>query len=532
MPATAERDDLAAAAAAVRTRRRGLPAAPAALTVGLLASYTIDPIEPYLYTALADADLVPEIVVGPFNQILPECLDDRGRMTRLAPDVLVVAPRWEEMPDGEEEGELLRVADAALQAAGRGETCLVFVIPALPQDRAGAADAGHPDGITAAATAARQRLRDRLAGRPHVLVADAEEAVREVGALRAHHPGLYAFARIPYTEEVFWRLGLGVARLLRVHFGGVPRAMVLGGDILTPAHAEVLRDPLLRLAEAGMRLAVAAPDEPDAFLEALTGDGAALAPYLVGEWTVGAGAEPLHAVADRLGPGLLLTADPGLAGAADAIDGLQPVLLGSAPENWPAQLREAGVFDRPLRGRPRADDAVVPASLRGSARTLSLEEFVDSLDVSVTFDEPGGAVSPKVTELLARSKDFVLGPVPDDFSPDDWAGGDDRVLVTADVRDRFGDYGLGAVAAPAFSSDICRVEVFSVSCPVMGRGVEPLVLQRIVEIAGRHGCGTVELVLTPTGRNGVALEFAAEAQERTWDGGGRTVVVRAVERRW
>src|SRR5215471_12103965 len=97
MPASAERDALAAGAAAVRSRRRGLPAAPAVLTVGLLATYTIDPVAPYLHVALADADLVPEIVVGPFDQILPECLDDRGRMARLAPDVLVVAPRWEEM---------------------------------------------------------------------------------------------------------------------------------------------------------------------------------------------------------------------------------------------------------------------------------------------------------------------------------------------------------------------------------------------------------------------------------------------------
>ncbi|WP_406432987.1 hypothetical protein OHB00_08830 [Streptomyces sp. NBC_00631] len=532
MPATAERDDLAAAAAAVRTRRRGLPAAPAVLRTGVLASYTIDPIEPYLHTALADAGLVPEIVFGPFNQILPECLDDDGRMARLDPDVLVVAPRWEEMPDGDEEGELLRIADAALQAAGRREICLVFVVPALPQDRAGVADAGRPDGVAAAATAARQRLRDRLAAHPHVLVADAEEAVRDVGALRAHHPGLYAFARIPYTEEVFWRLGLGVARLLGVHFGGVPRAAVLGGDLLAPGCPEVLSDPLVRLAEAGVRLTVAGPVDGEAFLTALTGAWAPLAPYLASDPAGAGDAESLRAAADGLGPCLLLTADPGLAAAADGVEGLQPVLLGPAPEAWPAELREAGVFDRPLRGRPGPDGTDGTAPSAESARTLSLEEFVAGLDVSVAFDETAGGLSPKVADLLARSKDFVLGPVPDGFSPADFAGGDDRVLLTADVHDRFGDYGLGAVAALALSPDICRVEVFSVSCPVMGRGVEPLVLQRIVDIAGRHGCGTVELVLTPTGRNGVALEFAAGAEERTWDGGGRSVAVRAVRRPW
>ncbi|MET7289744.1 hypothetical protein [Streptomyces sp. NPDC005573] len=533
MQTAAERDTPAAAAAAVRTRRRGLPAAPPVLTVGLLATYTIDPVEPYLQVPLADADLVPEIVVGPYNQIMPECLDDRGQTARLDPDVLVVAPRWEEMPDGEEEAELLRLADAARAAADRRGTCLVFVLPALPHLRGGAADAGRPDGIAAAATAARQRLRDRLAGHPHVLVADAEEAVRDVGALRAHHPALYAFARIPYTEEVFWRLGLGIARLLRTRFGGVPRAMVLGGDLVTPAYAEVLRGPLLRLGEAGMRLAVAAPEHREPFLEALAGDWAPLAPYLAGAWPAPADTGPLRAVAADLGPSLLLTADPLLAGEAGGVDGLEAVLLGPAPESWPAQLQEAGVFDRPLGGRPGPDGAAPPVPPGESAGTLSLADFVAGLDVSVTFGEPGEAVEavhPKAVELLARAKDFVLGPVPDGFDPARFAG-DGRLLLTADVRDRFGDYGLGAVAALEFSAGVCRVEVFSVSCPVMGRGVEPLVLGEIVEIAGRRGCAAVELVLTPTGRNGVALEFAAEAEDRTWqDGGGRTVAVRAVER--
>jgi predicted enzyme involved in methoxymalonyl-ACP biosynthesis len=524
MPATAEHDTPAAAAAAVRTRRRSLPTAPPALTVGLLASYTINPIEPYLHVALADAGLVPEIVVGPFDQILPECLDDRGRTAELAPDALVVSPRWEEMPDGEEEDELLRLADVAVAAADRRETCLVFVLPALPQDRAGAADAGRPDGIAATVTAARQRLRDRLAGHPHVLVADAEEAVRDVGALRAHHPALHAFARIPYTEEVFWRLGLGVARLLRVRFGGVPRAVVLGDDVLTQACAEFLRDPLLRLSAAGTRLATTAPD--DAVLAALRGEWAPLAPHLLDGRSPDA--EPLPELTGRLGPSVLLTADPELAAGAAAIDGLEPVLLGAAAENWPAELQEAGVFDRPLPGRSATAG---PAPARDSASTWSLEEFVASLNVSVTFDEPDGAVSPKVTELLARAKDFVLGPVPDGFDPADVARAEDRLLLAASVRDRFGDHGLGAVAALAFDSGVCSVEVFSVSCPVMGRGVEPLVLQEIAEIAGRRGCGTVELVLTPTGRNDVALDFAAEACARAWEHSGGTVAVRAVERR-
>ncbi|WP_370963805.1 hypothetical protein [Amycolatopsis sp. cg9] len=466
MPSTAERDAPADAAAAVRARRRTLPAVPPVLTVGLLATYTIDPVEPYLRVALADAGLAPEIVVGPFDQILPECLGDHGKLARLAPDALVVAPRWEELPDGEEEAELLRLADAAAAAADRWESCLVFVLPALPQDGAGAADAGQADGVVAAVSTARQRLRDRLAGRPQVLVADAEAAVREVGALSAHHPALYAFARIPYREEVFWRLGLGIARLLRTHFGGVPRAVVLGADLAAPEYAEVLRDPLGRLAAAGVTVVSAGEPPPP-------------------------------------GPSWLLTTDPA---GATAAAGREPVLLGAATENWPAELQEAGVFDRPLPRRPGAP----PASPSAAPGTLSLDDFLAGLDLSVTFGEPE---FPKVTELLARAKDFVLGPVPAGFDPAAFAAGPDRLLLAASVRDRFGDHGLGAVAALEFGDGVCRVEVFSVSCPVLGRGVEPLVLREIAAAAERHGCSAVELVLTPTGRNDVALEFAASAQD-------------------
>ncbi|RSD07780.1 hypothetical protein [Amycolatopsis eburnea] len=456
MPPTAERDALADAAAAVRARRRALPAVPPVLTIGVLATYTIDPVEPYLRVALADADLPPEIVVGPFDQILPECLGEHGKLARLTPDALVVAPRWEDLPDGEEEPELLRLADAAVAAADRWESCLVFVLPALPQE-----GAGYWDGTAAAVSAARQRLRDRLAGRSQVLVADAESAVREVGALRAHHPALYAFARIPYTEEVFWRLGLGIARLLRTHFGGVPRVVVLGADLRAEEYAEVLRDPLRRLAAAGVR--IGAQDEP----------------------------------------GLLLTADPELASAA-----AEGVLLGPATEDWPAELHEAGVFDRPL---PRRAGAAAVAPPEANA-TLSLEDFLAGLELSVTFGEPD---VPKVTDLLARAKDFVLGPVPAGFDPAEFATAGDRLLLAASVRDRFGDHGLGAVAALEFASGVCRVEVFSISCPVMGRGVESVVLKEIVGRAEGRGCATVELVVAATGRNDVALEFAASAAETT-----------------
>src|SRR6185503_7224001 len=157
---------------------------------------------------------------GPFNQIMQECLGD-GEIARLRPDVVVVAPRFEEMGAAGRgwRADLLAVADAALDAAARWGGCLVFVLPALPETgQCGVSEAGLTSGVVAEATRAREALRARLGGRPDVCVADAEQAVRAVGNRRAHHPAMFRFAKVPYTEELFATLGEQLARLLALRF--------------------------------------------------------------------------------------------------------------------------------------------------------------------------------------------------------------------------------------------------------------------------------------------------------------------------
>lgn len=113
----------------------------ATLDVALLASYTADPLVPYLGLRLHEAGIPAQLHVGPFNQIVQQCLDDDGEIGLLQPDVLVVLPRFEEFwarmpragePDTGLASDLLSLADVAVEAAGRWESCLLFVLPAIP----------------------------------------------------------------------------------------------------------------------------------------------------------------------------------------------------------------------------------------------------------------------------------------------------------------------------------------------------------------------------------------------------------------
>ncbi len=403
---------------------------PPDLTVGLLASYTIDPLIPYLGIRLRDMGLLAELAVGPFDQIAQQCLDDRSQLSQAPPDVVVAAPRFEELaarPD--EGGDLLFTAKAALAACARWRSCLVFVLPAVPEARPhGAGDAGCVAGTMAVAASVREALRAVVAGKPNTCVADAEEAVRAVGTRRAYRPALNRFARIPYNDEVFDLLAQQVARLLRIRYLGACRVFALDADSLTTGDEVLsglpaLREPLAGLRQGGMRLAVLGGSRDAVSRCQLLGDRL---PELVWDpdvrWVADGrpvseqlaclGTE-LDVAAGQLG---LLTADPELAERVGE-EGFCAVLLGPEPGAWQSDMQASGMPDTaasaPIAQRPPTWASVHADPGRSQPPTLSLQEFVAGLRVAITFREIPGDLSAADAELVARAHDFALGgPTP------------------------------------------------------------------------------------------------------------------------
>src|SRR5258708_7087039 len=120
---------------ALETRRRWREISPtprpSPLRVGLLASYTIDPRARCLGVLLEEAGHPAEIGIGPYNQIVQQCLDEASQTAAMGPDVVVVSPRFEELAG--QAGDLLAVSDAAVAAARRWRARLGLVLPALAQ---------------------------------------------------------------------------------------------------------------------------------------------------------------------------------------------------------------------------------------------------------------------------------------------------------------------------------------------------------------------------------------------------------------
>ncbi|MEE1784670.1 hypothetical protein PUR71_17415 [Streptomyces sp. SP17BM10] len=482
------------APAAARTRwRRAAAERPAALRVALLASYTVDPLLPYLGVQLADAGLTPEFTLGSYNQIVQQCLDDQGAIARSVPDVLVVAPRLEEVPAA----DLPALAETALGAAERWGAGLVFVLPAIPEERPfGVGDGTDPRGVVASATAAREQVRRRLGASPVACVADAEEAVRAVGSRAAHRPALYRLAKIPYSEEVFAELGRQVGGLLRARLGATWRAVVVETDGMA---SDWVAEQLPALRRAGLRVAVRERAE-------LARTGADV--ELEDELGVALERSVRLVVASQTPESESESAPGGLQRAAAAV-GVGP------DEPWIWALHRAGVLDRMPVSMPDADadHGLTPSAASDTdPRSVTLADFVTGLRTEVDCVPVTESEVPKFVDVVERAKDFTMGARLSRAELVDFAGS----TLGIRVRDRLGDYGVSGAVGYQVSGREMRVSVFSLSCPVLGKGTEDLVLAELADLADRSGCTDLVLTARRTEHNAVAVDFLAGIDAREW----------------
>ncbi|MFB8237884.1 hypothetical protein ACFC58_15175 [Kitasatospora purpeofusca] len=537
--------DLRALRAAHQAAERTEP--PGGPRVGIMASYTADPLVPYLATALGGAYGRPDVHVAPYNQIVQECLDPESGSARANLDVLVVAQRLEELEDGAWSTGLPAVAEVAYEAAVRWGATLVVVLPGLPAaDPLGVAGDCWSDGRTAAAAAAREAVRAALADRPNAHLVDLEAVLRSLGTARAHHPALYQYAKVPYREEVFHHLGARIAHVLRLRAGDTCHAAALDlGGLVDAEDVDGLGGVLRWLSAAGVPSHVlGGPDTVTAWRELVAADPAV--PALLSDWRfddrgpesqvrelaaeLGLAARDI-ALLRRREDRLTVTVRPARGGPAETVD------LGTEAAVWPSLLAAAGVFDRlPVPGAP----ARTPQPRQGSpdggasgqpAGALSLASFIAGLGVETDFRPPRGTEIAKINDMLVASKEFTLGVPLAPAEVDAAAAGGDRVLRLGRVRDRLGDLGPSVVLALAKDGSDCVVEAFVISCPAMGKGVEVQAMREIAAHARAMGTDRIVLGYRDTGRNHAAIDFlrspAAGGSTESPDGAPLDVLLRA-----
>jgi FkbH-like protein len=180
-------------------------------------------------------------------------------------------------------------------------------------------------------------------------------------------------------------------------------------------------------------------------------------------------------------------------------------------EELPDLFAESGLF-RLMRvtddDRERTARIVAEAGRTSAATTMSHEEFLASLGLTVHRIEVGGSELGRVTQLVNKTNQFNLTTIRRSDAEVSALVDDDATAVLAfSVDDRFGEYGIVGVTIARHTDGEWDLDTVLMSCRVLGRGVETAMLAATIgTIRSRHD-GAVRGHWLPTDRNAMVASL-------------------------
>jgi FkbH-like protein len=138
------------------------------------------------------------------------------------------------------------------------------------------------------------------------------------------------------------------------------------------------------------------------------------------------------------------------------------------------------------------------------AKFQGLDDFIAELGMEAHVQPFGSFALPRVLQLMQRSNQFNLTTIR--HSEQDllrFAQDGDAAPFCVRLGDRLGDNGIIAAVIVRKAGHDAVVDTWIMSCRVLGRRVEELTVQLIVERARRLGCDRIVGRYTPTAKNGI-----------------------------
>lgn len=145
---------------------------------------------------------------------------------------------------------------------------------------------------------------------------------------------------------------------------------------------------------------------------------------------------------------------------------------------------------------------------RYQSSTRNFGDFLAGLNLQVHIDPISPEQVPRVAQLTQRTNQFNFTTIRrDEAAIADLNNQPDWNCWTAQVRDRFGDYGLVGAIITRKAEEALIIDTFLLSCRVLGRGVEHRMLSAIGDFALQSGLHTIRIEFVPTPKNQPALRF-------------------------
>lgn len=530
-----------------RARAKGCPLPPLVpFRLGLISNSTTDFLVPALVATAARHGIDLECVSAAYDQVVQEALSPESTINRAKPDAVLIALDYRGLP--------LRPApgDSAAAAAGVDEVVahldtirqglrancnaisIVQTVARPPEQLFGSLDVAMPGTLGHMIDAVNRRVADSVAASKDLLL-DVAGLAETVGLARWHDPTQWNLAKLPFSDAAVPLYADHVCRLIAAQKGKSRRCLVLDldntlwggvigddglegiqiaqGDAVGEGFLSVQRYALA-LRERGVVLAVSSKNNDDVarlpFQQhpemLLREDHIAV---FQANWNDKA--TNIMAIAEELKLGLdsfvLLDDNPV---ERDLVRQMLPdVAVPELPED-PAQyartLAAAGYFEAVTFSD---EDRKRAGFYQDNARRLSLQKqagdldsYLASLQMEITFQPFDATGRARIAQLISKSNQFNLTTRRySEAQVEEMSRDGSCWTLQVRLSDKLGDNGMISVLICRKRAADWEIDTWLMSCRVLGRRVEQMVLREILDHAKREGASRLIGVYRPTERN-------------------------------
>jgi FkbH-like protein len=490
-----------------------------------------------------------------YGQFMQAALAADSRVIRARPDAVLVAVDYRAFPLRATPGDMEAAQDAVsiwlrnltrIADGIRTKTDAVCIFQTLappPEGLFGHSDRRLPGTLRWLIDAVNRGIVEQVIGSADVLL-DVAALAETVGLAEWHSPAQWNMAKLPFADAFVPLYAEHVARVIGALRGKSRKCLVLDldntlwGGVIGDDGLEGVRiaqgDPVgeaflsvqglaLELRQRGIVLAVASKNNDETARTPfrqhpemlLREDHIAV---FQANWTDKA--SNIKAIADALSFGLdaLVFLDDNPMERDLVRRTLPQVAVPELPDDpalYARVLAAAGYFEAlgfSHEDRQRAD------FYRDNARRLKLQEqatdidaYLVSLDMVITFRPFDATGRARIAQLINKSNQFNL--TTRRYTEAEIAALEcDPACFTLQVRltDTFGDNGMICVVICRERANAWEIDTWLMSCRVLGRGVEDMVLRELLHHAQRRGISRLTGIYRPTERNGMVRDHYAK----------------------
>lgn len=540
--------------------------------IAVLCGSTVDDIKNILELFLLDAGIRPQFYQSEYNKFYEDAVFGNAELDEFQPDIIIVFTSMVniiERPalgDGYDEvKEKLRMEMGRFTRIWE-ELTKKFPAAVIIQNNMdlsyetglGSLDAAEHYGLTRFIESLNRDFADYAVSHENFFLHDLHGLAARIGLLKWHDRFQYYAYKLAMSYDVIPEVSLGLAKIIKGLLGKNKKCLVLdldntlwGGIIGDDGmeHIEIghetptaeaytaFQEYVLKLKERGVILAVCSKNEEDIAKSGFNHPDSVL--HVEDFVSFHANWKPkninLRTIAEEINIGTdsLVFIDDNPVERQLVRDTMPEVAV---PEVDPVDvfsyiraIEGAGFFEPVTISE---DDRKRNESYRGNIQRRSLEEsmqtyddFLQSLEMEAEIDDFRSVYYDRIAQLTNKSNQFNLTTRRYTRADIEQMANDQHyITLYGRLRDKFGDNGLISVVIGEKIDDSLHIRLWLMSCRVLKRGMEQMMLDALAARAAADGCKELIGYYYKTAKNKMVSDlYAVFGFEKIMQSGDDTV---------